>query len=78
MKKKSIDSDGFEFEGSTVENAIKKALKSLKVTREKIDVKIVCEEKKGLFGMEGAKLAKIKVTIKRSFQTYTLSIALDL
>jgi hypothetical protein len=27
-------------------------------------VKVVCEEQKGLFGMEGAKPAKIKVIIK--------------
>ena len=54
----------FEFEGSTVEDAIHKAIKELKMSRDSLDVKVVCEEKKGLFGMEGAKLAKIKVTIK--------------
>ena len=53
-----------EIEGSTVEDAIKNALKLLKVSRDRIDVKIVCEEKKGLFGMEGAKPAKIKVSLK--------------
>lgn len=57
--KKSI-----EVEGSTVESAIKKALKLLNVPRTSVDVKVVCEEKKGLFGMEGAKPAKVKVTIK--------------
>ena len=57
--KKSI-----EIEGSTVESAIKKALKLLNVPRASVDVKVVCEEKKGLFGMEGAKPAKVKVTIK--------------
>lgn len=54
-----------EVEGATVEDAIKKALDLLKVSREDILVKVVCEEKKGLFGMEGAKLAKIKVKIKQ-------------
>jgi spoIIIJ-associated protein len=54
----------FEFEGSTVEDAITKAIRNLKMSRESLDVKIVCEEKKGLFGMEGAKPAKIRVTIK--------------
>lgn len=58
-KKQSI-----EVEGSDVEDAIQKALEILKVSREEIDVKIVCEEQKGLFGMEGAKPAKIKVTMK--------------
>jgi spoIIIJ-associated protein len=54
----------FEFEGGTVEEAINKAIKDLKMSRESLDVKIVCEEKRGLFGMEGAKPAKIRVTIK--------------
>jgi spoIIIJ-associated protein len=54
----------YEFEGCTVEDAISKALNELKVSRETIKVKIVSEEQKGLFGMEGAKPAKIKVTIK--------------
>ena len=53
-----------EFEGKTVSDAISKALKRLNLSRESLDVKIVCEEKKGLFGMEGEKPAKIKVKIK--------------
>ncbi len=53
-----------EVEGSTVEEAVQNALKLLKVPRESVDVKVVCEEKKGLFGMEGAKPAKVKVIIK--------------
>jgi len=36
----------------------------LNVGRESVDVRVVCEEKKGLFGMAGAKPAKIKVTLK--------------
>ena len=54
----------WEFEGADVEEAINKALISLKVSREDIVMKIVCEEKKGLFGMVGGKLAKIKVSLK--------------
>jgi len=57
-------SKGIEVEGGTVEEAIEKALDILKVPRDEVDVKIVCEEQKGLFGMEGAKPAKIKVTLK--------------
>lgn len=51
-------------EGGTVDEAIKNALKILKVKRDDVDVKILCEEKKGLFGMEGEKLAKVKVQLK--------------
>ena len=58
-KEKSV-----EIEGNTVEDAIKEALKIFGVSREALKVKVVCEEKKGLFGMAGAKLAKIKVTLK--------------
>ena len=54
-----------EVEGNTVEDAIKKALDILAVSRDAVDVKIVCEEKKGLFGMKGAKSAKIKVSLKK-------------
>ncbi len=53
-----------EVEGATVEEAIQKAMEELGVSRDKIEVKVVCEEKKGLFGMEGAKPAKIKVFVK--------------
>jgi len=55
-----------DVEGITVEDAIKKALEILGVSREDINVKVVCEEKKGLFGMEGAKPAKIKVSLKKT------------
>ena len=58
-----------EVEGADVEDAIKKALDILKVPREEIVVKVVCEEQKGLFGMEGAKPAKIKVTVKNKQNT---------
>jgi spoIIIJ-associated protein len=54
----------YEFEGGTVEEAIKNALNTLKVSRETIKVKVLSEEQRGLFGMEGAKPAKIRVTIK--------------
>lgn len=54
-----------EVEGQTVEEAIKKATELFNVAREDIIVRIVSEEKKGLFGMEGAKPAKIKATLKK-------------
>ena len=54
-----------EVEGATVEDAIKKALELLHAKREEVKVKVVSEEQKGLFGMEGAKLAKIKATLKK-------------
>ena len=53
-----------EVEGATVEDAINKAMALFNVRRDEIIIKIVCEEKKGLFGMEGAKPAKIKVNLR--------------
>lgn len=52
-----------EVEGSTVEEAVKKALSELKISRDKVKIEVLSEEEKGLFGMAGAKPAKIKVTI---------------
>ena len=60
-----INGKAKEFEGTTVEEAIRKAVIELRVSKDKMDVKVVCEEKKGLFGMRGAKLAKIKVVLKK-------------
>ncbi|MFA6350280.1 MAG: Jag N-terminal domain-containing protein [Candidatus Omnitrophota bacterium] len=55
-----------EVEGSTVEEAIKKALAQLKVPRDKVQIKVISEEEKGLFGMPGARPAKVRVTIKET------------
>lgn len=53
-----------EIEGKTVAEAIKKALAALKLPRDKIKIEVLSEEAKGLFGMPGAKLAKIRASIK--------------
>ena len=54
-----------EVEGSTVEEAIKKALQALNLPRGKVNIEVLSEEEKGLFGMPGAKPAKVRVTIKK-------------
>ena len=53
----------FEIEGKTVEEAIERALVQLGVTRDQVRIDVLCEEEKGLFGMAGAKPAKIKVFV---------------
>ena len=73
MEKKNINKNAqksIEVDGGSVEEAIKRAIEILNVTRDDIVVKILCEEKKGLFGMEGEKPAKIKVTIKNKRKNY--------
>ena len=57
--------DKIEVEGKTVSEAIEKALKTLNVSRDKVDVQVLSEEKLGLFGMEGAKPAKVRVMLKQ-------------
>jgi spoIIIJ-associated protein len=53
-----------EIEAKTVKEAIEKVLKTLHVSREDLEIQVLSEEKKGLFGMEGAKRAKIRVSLK--------------
>lgn len=59
-KKSSI-----EIEGKTVEDAVKKALKELKISRDKVKIEVLSDEEKGLFGMPGAKPAKIRVSLNK-------------
>ncbi|MGB2706293.1 MAG: Jag N-terminal domain-containing protein [Candidatus Omnitrophota bacterium] len=60
MKQESI-----EVEAKTTKEAIKVALAKLNVKKEDVEIKILREEHKGLFGMEGAEPAKIKVIVKK-------------
>lgn len=52
-----------EVEGKTPTEAIEKALAMLKVSRKEVKVRILVEEQRGLFGMEGARPAKVRVTL---------------
>ena len=52
-----------EVEGKTSKEAIKIALKKLGVPKSKVKIQILKEENMGLFGMEGAKRAKVRLTI---------------
>lgn len=52
-----------EVEGKTVEEAIEKALQELQLPRNRVKIESLSEEKKGLFGMPGAKPAKIRVSV---------------
>jgi spoIIIJ-associated protein len=54
-----------EFEGKTVQEAVSKALTTLNVKKSDLAIKVLCEEQKGLFGMAGCKMAKIRVVVGR-------------
>jgi len=53
-----------ETEGKTSQEAIKSALSQLGVARDMVTVKILAEGERGLYGMSGGKLAKVRVTLK--------------
>lgn len=53
-----------EIEAKTAQDAIRIALSKLKVDRSEVDVRVLREEHKGLFSMNGSKLAKVRVSKK--------------
>lgn len=68
-----------EQEGKTVQEAIDLALKELNVTRNEVKIEILDEGNKGLFGMIGSKLAKVRVTKENgSFKKTALKITKEL
>ncbi len=54
----------YEFDGKTVAEAVKKAVSFFKTEKKNLRIKVVSEEQMGLFGMGGAKPARIVVTSK--------------
>ena len=54
-----------EIEGKTVEVAIEMALKKLNLPRNQVEIEILSEGEKGLFGMPGVRPAKVRVSSKK-------------
>lgn len=50
--------------GQTVEDAVQSALQQLNTTRDQVNIEILDEGKKGLFGIFGSKPAIVKVLVK--------------
>lgn len=53
-----------EVEAKTAQEAIKIALHKLHAERTDVDIQLLREENKGLFSMQGARLAKVRVKKK--------------
>jgi spoIIIJ-associated protein len=51
--------------GTTVEEAVKSALAQLQTTKERVEITIVDEGKKGIFGIFGARPAIVKAVLKQ-------------
>ena len=54
-----------EISGKNIEDAISLGLKQLNCTKEDVDIKILDEGTKGLFGLMGSKPAKVLLTLKK-------------
>lgn len=52
--------------GQTVEEAVQSALEQLGVEKSQVDVEVIDEGKKGVFGIFGSKRAFVKVTVARA------------
>ncbi len=64
---KDITEDkAIEIEAKTVPEAIKEAVSVFHAKKDQLDIQVVKEEEKGLFGMNGAHLAKIRVKKKKT------------
>jgi len=64
MRPKKQELQEIEIEAKTAQEAIKVALSKLGVDKSEVDIKVLREENKGLFSMQGSKLAKIKAIKK--------------
>jgi len=57
--------ESIEQTGRTVEGAVEAALRTLGVSREKVDVEVLAEESRGLLGIFGYSAARVRVTVKQ-------------
>ncbi|RCX16139.1 spoIIIJ-associated protein [Anaerobacterium chartisolvens] len=62
----------------TVQEAISAALEELKTARENVEVEIIDEGNKGIFGLIGNKMAKVRVTVKESPSEIAKSFLMDI
>ena len=60
-----MKNEAIEVEAKSTKEAISIALQKLKAKKEDVEIKILREPHKGLFGMEGAELAKVKAILKK-------------
>lgn len=72
MIKKSIESTG-----KTVEEAIRRGLEELKISRDQVKTTIIEEPSKGMFGILSSKVAKVKLTINKEINKEIADNTLD-
>ncbi len=59
-------SASYEFEGKTKEGAVRKACEELGVSEEQLEIEMLSYGSTGIFGLVGAKKAKIRVTLRET------------
>jgi spoIIIJ-associated protein len=60
----TINKNEIEVEARTAQEAIKIALAKLNAKKSEVEVSVLREENKGLFSMQGTKLAKVRIIKK--------------
>jgi len=66
-----------EVEGKTVEAAIASGLEKFSLKREQVDIKILSEGSSGLFGLMGAKPARVQLSVKNGVTVKEILPPLD-
>lgn len=67
-----------EITGKTVDDAIESGLKELGVKKEKVEIEIIEQGSRGLFGRIGVKPAKVKLTLKNDYEAVARVFLRDL
>jgi spoIIIJ-associated protein len=58
--------------GRTVEEAIRKGLETLKVSRDDVKIVVIDEPSKGMLGMLSSKMAKVRLTVEKKVDVGSL------
>ena len=66
--------DYVEAEGNSIDEAIERALEQLGVPREKVEIEILTNSARGLFGLGGRK-ARVRATIRAALQLASEAVA---
>jgi spoIIIJ-associated protein len=67
-------SSNLDFEGKTLENAIDNACKELRIEKDQLIYKVLSQGSSGIFGLVGAKNAKIQVTCAKKTSNYSTTM----
>ena len=62
------------FEANTTNAAIEKGLKELKVTKDKVDIKILDESKKSFFSILAPRVVKVEMTLKENVKKENVKV----